>query len=50
MNEDDEVSLEINGFFDYRERVEDDFNIFENGGVNEMGNEELVMFYSNQEI
>jgi hypothetical protein len=26
--EDDQISLELNGFFDYKERIIDDFNIF----------------------
>lgn len=47
MSEDDDVSLELNGFYDYRERVEDDFNLFENAGDNSMG-EEQPIFYSNQ--
>ena len=49
MNEDDDVSLELNGFYDYRERVEDDFNLFDNDCDDYMGSEQPI-FYSKQEI
>lgn len=37
MNENSNVSLELNGFYDYRERVEDDFNLFDNDCDDYMG-------------
>jgi hypothetical protein len=46
--EDDRLSLELNGFYDYKERIEDDFNLFESqegGGLIEEG-----LFYSKREI
>ena len=45
LDDEDEVSLEINGFYDYKERIEDDFNIFKDDME-----DEGVMFYSNQEL
>ena len=43
--EDDRVSLELNGIYDYRERI-DDFDIFKDDEMEE----EDVIFYSNQDI
>ena len=30
LDEEDEISLELNGFYDQRDRIDDDFNIFNN--------------------
>jgi hypothetical protein len=46
--EDDQFSLELNGFYDYKERIEDDFNIFDDHEHRAMTEE--TMFYSKQEI
>lgn len=38
----------MNGFYDYKERIDDDFNIFDNEDNGEMMEEPI--FYSKQEI
>ena len=46
INEDDQISLQLNGFYDYKDRIEDDFDIFNN---DEMKDED-IFFYSSHEI
>ena len=47
--DDDQISLELNGIYDYKDRIDDDFNLF-NTGMDDENGEGVVMFYSNQEI
>lgn len=44
LDEDDGISLELNGYFEPEERIYDDFNIFGNG--NEMVDNEIGDYFS----
>lgn len=50
MMDDDQISLELHGFYDCRERIDDDFNFFTRDDGQDMMNDEAIMFYSRQEI
>lgn len=48
--EDDEISLQLNGFYGEKERIEDDFNIFDMANEQMLEEEDPIIYYSKQEL